>query len=399
MNLHKRFTGSKIYLIFVLILLLGLIALFIFKNKNAEISSLNLSPDLNNHPIYSNYVFDQSDSIIHIGIQPMYLPTGIILEVIKRDNILNEALKTLGKKIEYHPFFKGADVNFFLQKGELDGGVGGSLPVLSAALTSDIVIPIIIQKGNISIIAEKQILTNHLKRKSIGYAYGSISHFFILELIYSSGFTEEMVDLIPMENSEMSMALENKKIDLYSSWEPQVTLDRKRYPDSHVAFKKITNGYLYFSTNFVQLNTEVLNHLLAATLRSIIWMKSNRNNLLLACDWNLQEMEKFTGEKSLLNADEMADLALADILGYLSIYESVIPEEMFEITSTLHDEYEFLIMLSKELENPGWQHIKNSFNNDLIIEILEHPKLFQLYNYDYEISAEQWVVIPSRPGS
>lgn len=388
MNLLRINKKALIILSSVLILLIGTLIVFLSSKNEVALSSVVLSPDLVNHPIYSNYNFIQSDSIINIGIQPLYMPTGLILEVIKRDKILNETLATLGKKIEYHSFLKGADVNFFLQKGTLDGGVGGAMPALSASFTSDIIIPIIIQKGNISIIARNPMLTNDLKRKRIGYAYGSISHFFILELLYSEGFTEEMVSLIPMEISEMADALHNNEIDLYSSWEPNVAADYKQHPDSYVTFKKITNGYLYFSADFVQQNTKVVNHMLAALLRAITWMKSDRDNLLLACDWNLQEMEKLTGKKSILNADEIADLALRDILGYLSIYESAISEEEFLYNSSLHKEFDFLLKISKKEVNFDWEHTINSFNNNLIIEIMEHPKVFQLYNYNYKISIE-----------
>lgn len=369
----------------VLILLIGTLIVFISIKKEAPQSSVVSTPDLVNHPIYSNYKLDLNDSVINIGIQPLYLPTGIIMEVVKRDKILNKTLVSLGKKIEYFSFLKGADVNFFLLKGALDGGVGGAMPALSASLTSDVIIPIIIQKGNISIVADKPMLTNDLKRKKIGYAHGSISHFFILELLYSGGFTEEMVSLIPMAISEMADALHNKEIDLYSSWEPNVAADYKKHPDSYVTFKKITNGYLYFSADFVHQNTKIVNHMLAALLRAITWMKSDRDNLLLACDWNLQEMEKLTGGKSILNAEEMADLALKDILGYLSIYESVISEEEFQYNSSLHKEFDFLLQVRKKEGDFDWEHTINSLNNDLIIEILEHPKVFQLYNYNYEI--------------
>lgn len=360
MNLLRINKKALIILSSVLILLIGTLIVFLSSKNEVALSSVVLSPDLVNHPIYSNYNFIQSDSIINIGIQPLYMPTGLILEVIKRDKILNETLATLGKKIEYHSFLKGADI----------------------------IIPIIIQKGNISIIARNPMLTNDLKRKRIGYAFGSISHFFILELIHSEGFTEEMVSLIPMEISEMADALHNNEIDLYSSWEPNVAADYKQHPDSYITFKKITNGYLYFSADFVQQNTKVANHMLAALLRAITWMKSDRDNLLLACDWNLQEMEKLTGKKSILNADEIADLALRDILGYLSIYESAISEEELQYNSSLHKEFDFLLQIRKKEGDFDWEHTINSFNNDLIIEILEHPKVFQLYNYNYKISTE-----------
>ncbi len=124
MNLHRNNKKTIILLSSVLIILIGALIIFLSIKKATPYSSVQSSPDLVNHPIYSNYNFDQNDSVINIGIQPMYLLTGIIMEVIKRDKILNKSLASLGKRINYHPFCKGADVNFFLTKKIINYGVG-----------------------------------------------------------------------------------------------------------------------------------------------------------------------------------------------------------------------------------------------------------------------------------
>ena len=374
------------FLIFVLILLIGLISLSISKKKEIGISSVETAPELFDHPIYSNYEFNQDDSTINIGIQPMYLPTGIIFEVIKRDNILNRSLSVLGKEIEYYSFLKGADVNFFLQQKTLDGGVGGDMPALSASSSFDVVIPVIIQKGKASIVSEKPMLTNDLKGKRIAYPYGSISHYFILELLQSAEITENIVSLIPMEVSSMANALHNNEIDLFSAWEPTVTSSLKQYPEFYITYQKVTTGYLYFSKTFVQKNPEIVNHILAAVIRSISWLKSDRENLLLACEWNIMEMEKLTAEKNIINAAEIADLALHDILGYYSKYSIVISDDNISVNSSLYNEYTFLMDLYEAKESRNWEQVAKSFDNDLIYEILEHPKEFHLNEYDYVIN-------------
>ena len=374
------------FLIFALILLIGLISLYISKKKETVISSIALTPELFDHPIYSNYEFNQDDSTINIGIQPMYLPTGIIFEVIKRDNILNRALSASGKEIEYYSFLKGADVNFFLQQKMLDGGVGGDMPALSASSSFDVVIPVIIQKGKASIVSEKPMLTNDLKGKRIAYPYGSISHYFILELLQSAEITENIVSLIPMEVSSMANALHNNEIDLFSAWEPTVTSSLKQYPEFYITYQKVTTGYLYFSRTLVQKNPEIVNHILAAVIRSISWLKSDRENLLLACEWNIMEMEKLTAEKNIINAAEIADLALQDILGYYSKYSIVISDDDISVNSSLYNEYAFLTDLYEAKESRNWEQVAKGFDNDLIYEILEHPKEFHLNEYDYVIN-------------
>ena len=69
--------------------------------------------DLSKHPVYSKYKFDNTDRVINIGVQPLYLPTGLITESMKRDHILSENLLTNGLKVRYYPFLKGSDGNYF----------------------------------------------------------------------------------------------------------------------------------------------------------------------------------------------------------------------------------------------------------------------------------------------
>ncbi len=104
-------------------------------------------PDLDSHPVYQAYTFDESDSVIYIGTQPLYIPTGLITEAIKRDTLLHESLDALGMKIEFFPYFKGNDVNHFIRNGSLDAGVGGDMPALSIASTHDVIIPALVQYG------------------------------------------------------------------------------------------------------------------------------------------------------------------------------------------------------------------------------------------------------------
>jgi ABC-type nitrate/sulfonate/bicarbonate transport system substrate-binding protein len=387
-NLLSKNKGDKVFLIFVLIIVIGLSFLLLLKNKKTDVSSLVSEVELLDHPIYSLYEFDQGDSAINIGFQPLYLPTGIIFELIKRDNILKQALSVLGKEIKYYPFLKGADVNVFLQQKKLDGGVGGDMPALSIASSLDLIIPVILQKGKASIVSAKPMLTDDLIDKNIGYPYGSISHYFILELLQSAGIPESKVNLIPMELSEMAKALNNSEIDLFSAWEPNVASALKQYPDFFITYQKITTGYLYFSKNFVQENPEIANYIIAAVIRSISWMKSNNDNLLQACEWNIREMEKLTKEKSILNAQEMAELTRQDIFRYYSMYSIVISDNDISNNSNLFREYEFLKALNSNKENRTWEDVVKSFDNNMINEIFKRPNEFHLNDYDYILNGD-----------
>ena len=116
MKLQKLIKTSIVIIGFLIIIVSFLFIFSSSKKQGIQKSHQSLSNNLWSHPSYSQYDFDQSDPIINIGIQPLYLMTGIIFEAIKKDNILDREISQLNMKIEYYPFLKGEDVNFFLKQ-------------------------------------------------------------------------------------------------------------------------------------------------------------------------------------------------------------------------------------------------------------------------------------------
>ncbi|MBF0175641.1 MAG: hypothetical protein HQL63_02155 [Magnetococcales bacterium] len=81
---------------------------------------------------YERYIFGPTAETIDFGIQPLWMPVGVILETMRRDSLLREDLRRAGRSVRFHPFFKGSDINRFLHAGKLVGGVGGDLPGIHA---------------------------------------------------------------------------------------------------------------------------------------------------------------------------------------------------------------------------------------------------------------------------
>ena len=132
-----------------------------------------LEPDLSLHPIYSTYDFGEDDNVVDIGIQPLWIPPGIITEVMKRDAVLQRALSEDGMELRFHAFLKGSDANFFLKRGDLEIVIGGDMPALTAAATYDITVTSLIQHGYSSIVARQQMLMTELKGKKVACPFGS----------------------------------------------------------------------------------------------------------------------------------------------------------------------------------------------------------------------------------
>ncbi len=143
--------GKSMKKIFIsLILITSFISLSLYSIKWVSLSNNDPDSDtqeiedLRNHPIYKDYHFSQDNTVLDIGIQPLWVPTSIISEVMKRDNILREEMTSLGYSLNFYPFLKGNDVNFFMRSGDLEIGMGGDMPTLSLAASYDIEIVSII---------------------------------------------------------------------------------------------------------------------------------------------------------------------------------------------------------------------------------------------------------------
>ncbi len=221
------------------------------------------SADLNGHTIYSGYSFSTDPNVINIGTQPLYLPTGVIFEAVKRDKILNRALSDLGVKVEFYPFLKGDDVNHFLFDKKLNCGIGGDMPAISAACEIDITIPLMVQSGFDSIITKKLILISDLRNKRIAYPFSSISHYTILDTLAIAGMSEKDVNLIAMEVPEMADALSAGRIYAFTAWEPGVSEALKEHPDFYRNFQSMTSGYMYFTDEIVNSNPEAVKQIIA----------------------------------------------------------------------------------------------------------------------------------------
>ena len=96
---------------------LFVVFIFLYKGEEKQAPTV-LTPDLSRHPIYRTYDVSEEANVVDFGIQPLVVSCAIICEVMRRDAVLHEVLAGEGLQIRFHPFLKGADVNFFLGRGE-----------------------------------------------------------------------------------------------------------------------------------------------------------------------------------------------------------------------------------------------------------------------------------------
>jgi NitT/TauT family transport system substrate-binding protein len=377
----KRSKGVCIVeFVFVAVLLAAL--WYINKGKNEQTLPSSVKLDLADHPIYSNYDFSCASNAVRIGVQPLYLPTGLITETMSRDNMLRQALSKTGQDICFYPFLKGADVNYFLGRGDLDGGIGGDMPTITAAANLQIVIPAIVQQGYTSIVAKGQMFIKDLRHKRLGYVFGSCAHYGLLSTLASAGLNETNVTLIPLELTQMPEALHNGSIDAFSAWEPTPTISLLKYKGNVVIHQVLSTGYIYFSQSFVEAHPEAVREIIAAVIRAFKWLTKNDQNLITAARWLLEAEKRLTGKTPALLPEQIAELARKDILQSFQL--PFVPSRQIEEDGPLHKEFSFLVSIGKINSSSDWRRVHDSFNRNIVKDIIKRSNVYRLDQFDYD---------------
>lgn len=335
-------------------------------------------PDLTQHPIYSKYDFGRDEHILDIGVQPMWMPVSIIVETMKRDAVLHAALDSLGISIRFHSFAKGADINFFLKRGDLDAGIGGDMPALVAAATSDIRVASLMQHGFVSIMATRPMLLTELKGHRIGYAPGSNAHFALQEALAAIGISTNDVKMIPLDVNDMPEAMLRKEIDLFCAWEPVPTI-AKFSQGAFRVYSSLSTGYLYFSADYAQSQYEASKELIASQLRAMAWLNADYSNRLTASGWAKQAWKTFTGADIPLSRNQLASIAEHDLLSISTL--AIVNPRLLNPGSRLHNEFQFLKNEGTVPESSNWNTVRSSFTFPAIEDILRHPNNYSINNF------------------
>ena len=375
----KRKTKLVIFAAVIGVILL--VVLIISRFSGREEAPIVSAPDLSEHPIYSKYDFGKAENIIDIGVQPLWVPACIITEVMRRDEALREALAEVGLEVRFHPFLKGADVNFFLQRGDLEVGIVGDMPAINAAAEYNVLVAGLIQQGFCSIVARKHMLIRELRGKRIGYGFGSNAHYALLETLLSAGLGESDVHLVSLDVNEMPDALNEGRIDAFSAWEPTPTIALTRFDDQVVIHRSLSLGFLYFSRSFAEWHSEAVRQLVASELRAVYWLTQRRENLTEASRWALEAGGELTGQPRVLSAEQYVVLAERDLLGLSS--PPTIPGSALEKGGLLFKEFQFLQELGKVSETAKWDEVRSCFDSTIIDELISDGRKYKLFTYRY----------------
>lgn len=322
----------------------------------------------------------KSETIVDIGVQPLWFPSGIITEVMQHDAILEAQLQQLGKKIRFHPFFKGADVNTQIHHGNLDGGIGGDMPAITACVADRVHVVSLADYYFTAIVAPKPRLLSELRGQRIGYALGSNAHYALLNALRANDLTESDVTLVPMEVNAMPQALEQGTIDAFSAWEPTPTMAAHLY-GHQIIHKFFSSGYLYFSHPFAERYPEIIDLIIAAQFRALNWLTASDKNFSQALFWSNATIRPFQGYDFALPIKESLRLGHSSIR-YLQTMP-VIPEDGILESKHVGQALHFLKYIGKLPSDIPWKRVASCFHRENGTKILSAPTQYRLDTFDY----------------
>lgn len=321
------------------------------------------------NPAYADYQFGETDRVIDIGIQPMWLPIGIVTEVMRRDRVLHETLAREGVSVRFHPFFKGADVNAFLARGDLEAGIGGDMPAITACVSSGVVVASLADQNFTSIVADRAMPLEELRGKRIGYALGSNAHYALLQALAAVQLREADVDLVPMDVDAMPKALEEGSIDAFSAWEPTPSIALARIPKAHAIGRRLSSGYLYFANEFFGKHPNLANEILASQIRALTWIAKSPRELHQASEWVQEATRTFLKVSPPLSVEEYATIGLEGLrrMGF----SSTLPKTDFDAQSRILEAFEFLKDIGKISREISWPTVRSCFDDTLMTGVLQ----------------------------
>ncbi len=222
-----------------------------------------------------------------------------------------------------------------------------------------------------------------LRGKRIGYPHGGNAHYTLLEALADANLGEKDVHLVPLDVSEMPDALANGEIAAFCAWEPIPTATLARPGAFAVIHRSLSTSYMYFTRQFAEKRPEAVRQVVASQLRSMGWMREQRQNLLEACKWAMQAGSNFSGKTSILSVEQYARLTQEDILDLRSA--PMIPEYYLKQDGPLYREFRFLISLGKIPSSSNWDSVRSSFDNKVIEEVLMNAEKYELDGYYYDV--------------
>ncbi|WP_018663877.1 sulfonate ABC transporter substrate-binding protein [Heyndrickxia acidiproducens] len=225
----------------------------------------------------------KSGQVIRIG----YQKNGPLLILKERGN-LEKRLKPLGITVKWHEFQSGPALLESLNAGNIDfGRTGDSPPIFAQASGSTLKYVAAGKtkyKGSAILVKKNSPIQSikDLNGKTIGFAKGSSSHYFIVKALDKYGIAFKDIKPAYLQPGDGRVAFEQGKIDAWVVWDP-FTADAEISDDARM----LTNGkgyttdrdFFLATSDFLQKHEDIVQIVLEEVQHSSTWANENRDEL------------------------------------------------------------------------------------------------------------------------
>lgn len=350
-----------------------LLALIFFigckKTENIQIT------DFEKHPLYKTYKFSNDEKVIEIGVPTPWASVNHIVEVMKRDEIFRQELKRMGYTVKFYPFMKGEDINYFMKKGLLEGSIIGDMPTLKMASEGHITVMSLFHKGSVSLVSRDIYRARDLKGKKVAYPYGSISHYYLLKLLKENGMSENDIRHEPMDTKDMLDAMENKKIDAFTTFEPTATIYTKIDPTLHTIHRSFSSyGFFNIRKDYGERHKDAVKAVIAAQIRAITWLTESNKNINMASLWMAEESAKIARIPLVKYIKELNSISAENISGNIDIKSIVPSAELLKPGGDINNEFEFLKTIGFIPKDRKWEDATRHFDTHTAGDVIKGMK-------------------------
>jgi NitT/TauT family transport system substrate-binding protein len=257
----------------------------------------------------------------------------------------------------------------------------GDFPSIEAATVGDMLIVGTVKRSFSSVVAPQMTRVEQLRNRKVGNAYGSTSHYALLQALGSVGLSEKEITIVPLEVDQMADALADGSVDAFAAWEPTPTATLNKYSGRFAnIYRHLSNSFFLVSGRLAGEQPAAADALAAALVRSVRWMKKG-GNLNTASGWVLTGMRDFSGKAPSLSVTDIVAITHNDLLDVsgaplLSVAEA-------DKQSRLLKEFDFLKKIGKLPAEVSPASLRSSFKADLLPRLMKDPGRYQLNTFEY----------------
>lgn len=319
---------------------------------------------------------------VTVAYQPYASPSGALLEVIKRDRILQHALERNGMRLKVKLVHKGSDVTEGLRQKTVEVTTMGEMPLIETAVSVPVVVIGQHKQNFASVVTQRGTTAKELKGKRVGNAFATSGHYVLLKTLKNAGLDERDITLVQMDVTEMPNALLQGKIDAFAAWEPTPSSFIARHPDRFSSIGRQSNSaYLLLERSATVRHPELTGLFAASMARAINWISKSRANLKQAATWNHESMQQLSGKTPAVSVEELSRQLFTD-LQHIN-HTARLPAQIARPNSPLAEVFDFLKTTGKLPQTAQWEQVRGMFTPEVMERAYRNPAGSGINRFDY----------------